>query len=43
MKALGRQILAEYYDCDQAVLNSYKLIKKYMACAAPSIYFLISL
>ncbi len=34
MKALGHQILAEYYDCDRAVLNSYKLIKKYMESAA---------
>ena len=34
MKALGRQILAEYYNCDYAILNSCKLIKKYMESAA---------
>ncbi|MCL6583592.1 MAG: adenosylmethionine decarboxylase [bacterium] len=34
MIALGRQILAEYYDCDHTILNSCSLIQKYMESAA---------
>lgn len=34
MKALGRQILVEYYNCDQNILNSCDHIKKYMESAA---------
>ncbi|MEW6380348.1 MAG: adenosylmethionine decarboxylase [bacterium] len=34
MIALGRQILAEYYDCDHSILNSCNLIQKYMESAA---------
>lgn len=34
MKALGRQILAEYYNCDKTILNSSELIKKCMEDAA---------
>lgn len=34
MKALGRQILAEYYNCDKTILNSSELIRKCMEEAA---------
>ena len=34
MKALGRQLLVEYYNCDNQILNNPKLIKKYMENAA---------
>lgn len=34
MKALGRQILAEYYNCDSAVLNNPELIQACMESAA---------
>ncbi len=34
MNALGKQILAEYYNCDRERLNSAALIEKYMNRAA---------
>lgn len=34
MNALGKQILAEYYNCDRELLNSATLIEKYMNNAA---------
>jgi S-adenosylmethionine decarboxylase len=34
MNALGKQILAEYYNCDRELLNSAALIEKYMNNAA---------
>jgi S-adenosylmethionine decarboxylase proenzyme len=34
MNALGKQILAEYYNCDRNLLNSAALIEKYMNNAA---------
>ena len=34
MKSLGRQILAEFFNCDKVTLNSPNLIKKYMEGAA---------
>ena len=34
MNALGKQILAEYYNCDRELLNSTALIEKYMNNAA---------
>ncbi len=34
MKGLGRQILAEYFNCDNIILNSRDLVKKYMEKAA---------
>ncbi|MBO8130235.1 MAG: S-adenosylmethionine decarboxylase proenzyme [Candidatus Marinimicrobia bacterium] len=30
MQSLGRQILAEFYDCDSEILNNVELIEKYM-------------
>jgi len=34
LKALGRHVLTEFYDCDNAVLNSVRLIQEYMEQAA---------
>jgi S-adenosylmethionine decarboxylase len=34
MKALGRHILAEIYECDPAILNDRKMIEKIMVDAA---------
>lgn len=34
MKVLGRHVLTEFYDCDNAVLNSVSLIQEYMEQAA---------
>jgi len=30
LKALGRHVLTEFYNCDNAVLNSVRLIQEYM-------------
>ena len=34
MEALGRHILVEFYDCDQATLQSVEVVKNLMAAAA---------
>lgn len=34
MKVLGRHVLTEFYNCDNAVLNSAHLIQEYMEQAA---------
>ena len=34
MKALGRQILAEFFDCDSQILNNVDVIKMFMQEAA---------
>ena len=34
MKALGRHILAEFYDCDPRILNDTEMIELYMKRAA---------
>ena len=34
MKALGRQILAEFFDCDSQILNSIDAVKMFMQEAA---------
>ena len=34
MRALGRHILAEFYDCDQDILNDYEKVELHMKRAA---------
>ena len=34
LNALGRHILAEFYDCDQDILNDYDKVELYMKRAA---------